>query len=30
MWPTLKFQDLASADRWSFTIGPFGSRVDYC
>ncbi|MGC5052829.1 restriction endonuclease subunit S [Micromonospora sp. DT48] len=27
MWPRLKFQALASQDRWSFTIGPFGSKV---
>ncbi|MFV2177946.1 restriction endonuclease subunit S [Actinomadura sp. LOL_016] len=26
-WPEVAFESLASKDRWSFTIGPFGSKV---
>jgi len=26
-WPEVKFESLASADRWSFAIGSFGSKV---
>lgn len=26
-WPMVRFSDLASTDRWAFSIGPFGSKV---